>query len=295
MRLPMTAERDEVVNYRGQKFLVAQRESRRDDEGNKVRPDRLRIEREVGPGEWISYVVWEDQLDRLGPDECRYEHQTWEIVERDDDGWFTLQRTDPASGEIIVKHAPMEEISKVHEGANEAELTELAMIDLLQKGGYLYRPGKGWWVSDSLDPSSSWHEDKENAATRSRITTVVNEFRPNATVSSIRNVIDRLEPSGHFIRPDDQWDTDPYLICVRNGVVDLRTGELLPGDRDLLMTRVAPVAYTEPLPLRTARPPTCGTSATPLPVRRTSRHGGSRRVRPSGATTARPSPRCSCT
>ena len=47
------------------------------------------------------------------------------------------------------------------------------------------------------------------------------------------------------IRVDvEKWDQDPYLIGVTNGVVDLRTGELLQGRPDLYITKRAPVAYT---------------------------------------------------
>ena len=40
-----------------------------------------------------------------------------------------------------------------------------------------------------------------------------------------------------------QLDTDPEKLCVLNGVVDLRTGELLPHKRDDLITKQAPVIY----------------------------------------------------
>lgn len=42
----------------------------------------------------------------------------------------------------------------------------------------------------------------------------------------------------------EKWDQDPYLLGVNNGVVDLRTGELLKGRPDLYITKRAPVAYT---------------------------------------------------
>lgn len=41
----------------------------------------------------------------------------------------------------------------------------------------------------------------------------------------------------------DQWDTDLWLLGVRNGVIDLRTGRLRPGEPDDRITRVSPVAY----------------------------------------------------
>ncbi|UGL61853.1 DNA primase/helicase [Microbacterium phage Franklin22] len=41
----------------------------------------------------------------------------------------------------------------------------------------------------------------------------------------------------------DDFDQRPYLLAVRNGVVDLRTGELLPHDPALLLTRRIDVNY----------------------------------------------------
>lgn len=41
----------------------------------------------------------------------------------------------------------------------------------------------------------------------------------------------------------DEFDADPWLLNVRNGVVDLRTGELRPHDRKLLMTKIIDVDY----------------------------------------------------
>lgn len=39
------------------------------------------------------------------------------------------------------------------------------------------------------------------------------------------------------------WDTSPSLLGVANGVVDLRTGELLPGDREQRITRHLDLAF----------------------------------------------------
>lgn len=41
----------------------------------------------------------------------------------------------------------------------------------------------------------------------------------------------------------NQLDTDPYLLCVRNGTVNLKTGLLQKSDRDNLITRQAHVVY----------------------------------------------------
>ena len=45
----------------------------------------------------------------------------------------------------------------------------------------------------------------------------------------------------------DKWDQDPYMLGVTNGVVDLRTGELIKGNPKLYITKRAPVAYTRGL------------------------------------------------
>jgi len=42
----------------------------------------------------------------------------------------------------------------------------------------------------------------------------------------------------------DTWDQDAYLLGVKNGVINLKTGELLKGKPDLHITRRAPVTYT---------------------------------------------------
>ncbi len=44
------------------------------------------------------------------------------------------------------------------------------------------------------------------------------------------------------VHPDD-LDRDPWLLNVMNGVLDLKTGELMPHDPALLMTKIAAVTY----------------------------------------------------
>lgn len=42
----------------------------------------------------------------------------------------------------------------------------------------------------------------------------------------------------------DQWDDKPHLLGASNGIIDLKTGELLKGRPDLYMTKNTPVSYT---------------------------------------------------
>ncbi len=71
----------------------------------------------------------------------------------------------------------------------------------------------------------SKHAAKSEAAVRLREMTTLAESEPGMPVTP------------------DQLDTDPWLFNVRNGTVDLRTGELQPHRRDDLITKLAPVAY----------------------------------------------------
>ncbi len=43
----------------------------------------------------------------------------------------------------------------------------------------------------------------------------------------------------------DQFDADPMLLNVKNGVVDLKNGRLLPHDKNYMMTKLCNVAYDE--------------------------------------------------
>jgi putative DNA primase/helicase len=43
----------------------------------------------------------------------------------------------------------------------------------------------------------------------------------------------------------EEWDKNPYLLGVKNGVVDLKTGKLSQGDIESHITRVSPIAYTQ--------------------------------------------------
>jgi putative DNA primase/helicase len=53
----------------------------------------------------------------------------------------------------------------------------------------------------------------------------------------------RSEP-GIAVTPE-LFDRDPWLFNVKNGTIDLRTGELRPHQRDDLLTKMSPVSYDE--------------------------------------------------
>ena len=61
--------------------------------------------------------------------------------------------------------------------------------------------------------------------------------------AKIRSMVSLAESEpGIPIRPED-LDTDPWMLNVRNGTVDLRTGQILPHDPGRLITKLCPVEY----------------------------------------------------
>ena len=122
-----------------------------------------------------------------------------------------------------------------------------------------YTPGLGWFNWSG----THWENDPENLSIRelskqmaSNILSEVVEYedkdRPEVVKWSVNAKSSaRLDASIKNANSDpriavsvDDWDSNQYLLGVTNGVVDLRTGELLRGRPDLHITRRTPVAYT---------------------------------------------------
>ncbi len=56
-------------------------------------------------------------------------------------------------------------------------------------------------------------------------------------------MLDVARSHAHLIVAPTNLDSDPFLLNVLNGTVDLRTGSLLPHRREELLTKLAPVPY----------------------------------------------------
>ena len=61
--------------------------------------------------------------------------------------------------------------------------------------------------------------------------------------SRITSTIESSTSDPRVLVPVNTWDNDSTMLGVANGVIDLRTGDLLKGRPDLYITRRAPVAY----------------------------------------------------
>lgn len=123
-----------------------------------------------------------------------------------------------------------------------------------------YTPGLGWFHWDG----GYWKPDVENLEMRELakkvapiIASEVVHYLDDADKQSevikwaqqaksnarLNGAIENATSDPRILVGVDTWDADEHLFGVANGVVDLRTGELLKGRPDLYITRRAPVAY----------------------------------------------------
>jgi len=62
-------------------------------------------------------------------------------------------------------------------------------------------------------------------------------------VSRLKAMIELAESEPGIPVSPDELDTDDWLLNVKNGIIDLRTGELRPHMREAMLTKLAPVNY----------------------------------------------------
>lgn len=126
-----------------------------------------------------------------------------------------------------------------------------------------YTPGIGWFIWDG----NYWKPDKEDLGMqeiakklppiiatevahyddqekKNEVVKWANQAKSN---SRLRAAVDSANSDERIVTPIEVWDDQPYMIGVSNGVVDLRTGELLKGRPDLHITKKTSVGYTQGL------------------------------------------------
>ena len=122
-----------------------------------------------------------------------------------------------------------------------------------------YTSGLGWFTWDN----GYWKPDVEDLGVseeakkiapiisaevarypESQASEVIKWASQSRSNSRIRGAIESAKSDPRISIPLDEWDKDDNLLGVLNGVIDLRTGDLLQGRPDLLITKRAPVSYT---------------------------------------------------
>ena len=125
--------------------------------------------------------------------------------------------------------------------------------------GIRYTTGLGWFVWKE----GYWKPDREDLEVQElakKIAPIISSEVANYPESQhadvirwahqsrsngrLRGAIDSAKSDPRVEIPVQIWDNDENLLGCLNGVIDLRTGELLKGRPDLHITRRAPVTYT---------------------------------------------------
>lgn len=113
----------------------------------------------------------------------------------------------------------------------------------------MFVPGLGWhswdgkrWSRIGDDEAfgivQAWHWEFSRECLMNLPTKDLAAF---LSVGAVRATVAGLKPL--LLKHADELDAHPHLLNVANGVIDLRTGELAPHDRDLLITLIADVDY----------------------------------------------------
>ncbi|HMQ77820.1 MAG TPA: phage/plasmid primase, P4 family [Flavobacteriales bacterium] len=121
-------------------------------------------------------------------------------------------------------------------------------------GSILWVTGLGWFYYDG----QRWASDPDNAVPKQCVSEVLEQALEDAeasgsrelatevkraqTATGFRGILDIAASKPQLRAAPEQMDTDPWLLNVRNGTVDLHTGELhphRPEDRITKITRAA--------------------------------------------------------
>ncbi len=122
-----------------------------------------------------------------------------------------------------------------------------------------YTPGLGWfhWNNGYWKPDAEGLEVRELSkmiptliaseivkyTEQEKHGEVIKWAQQTKTIGRLRSAIEAGNSDPRINRYVDDWDKDENLLGVMNGVVDLKTGELLKNRPDLFITRRAPVGY----------------------------------------------------
>ena len=132
------------------------------------------------------------------------------------------------------------------------------LVDIYEEG-IRYSSGLGWFVwadgywrpdteslgvqelAKRIPPIVSAEVSKYPESQQSEVIKWAHQSRSN---SRLKSAIESAKSDPRIEVPVETWDKDQHLLGVLNGVIDLKTGELLKGRPDLYITRRAPVSYT---------------------------------------------------
>lgn len=100
---------------------------------------------------------------------------------------------------------------------------------------------------------STWLDDEGDHAIKAAAKTLATNYlgaeddKTGRSGAGITNAISLAQSEHGISFSERELDADPWLLAVRNGLVDLRTGDLLPADPSVLTSKLAPVYYNPAL------------------------------------------------
>jgi putative DNA primase/helicase len=118
-------------------------------------------------------------------------------------------------------------------------------------------PFRRWFVWEN----THWKEDNRQAIMQRAKTTIkrmaadvqslddkeakalLAHIKTSLSAKSLKAMVELAQSEPGIPVLPEQWDTDPWVVNCLNGVVDLRTGNLRPHQRNDLFSKVIPVAY----------------------------------------------------
>lgn len=90
----------------------------------------------------------------------------------------------------------------------------------------------------------SWFDDLSREFDQGRQKRLLARAQRSCSVNSLKAMITIARTRGLTV-PIREWDADPLLLGVENGIVDLRRGSTIPPDRLLRVCKIAAVEYVE--------------------------------------------------
>jgi putative DNA primase/helicase len=156
--------------------------------------------------------------------------------------------------DLVFTSAPAVPDTRHFTDAENAEYFAAMYADRLR-----YDHRRGRWLEWSRH---YWREDNDGQVTRLALKAVRERFRDTAEIEDLearkdmvkkviaaeqRARLDALLGLARDFKPvadaGDEWDLNPWLFCVANGVVDLRTGNFREGKPSDRITQRSPVKY----------------------------------------------------
>jgi putative DNA primase/helicase len=88
-------------------------------------------------------------------------------------------------------------------------------------------------------------EETKTALDNKEVEAIYSHAKRSESESRLKSMINLAQSEPGIPVTPDQLDGDTWLLNCKNGIVDLRNGELMPHDKDKLLTKLAPVDYDQ--------------------------------------------------